>query len=285
MATGILGSGFGIYGYLPALANNEESIVVLEKARERIQDRIELLEYVNHIHFVDSIETMLRSVNRIAIALPPQIQRTILAEYDFGAFELFLEKPLGNSLEEHVQLDQFLQRKNLLFKVAYLFLYTDWFAYIAKENEDQFRINWTIPSRATGWKSNLVNDHGIESYYGMHFYPLYRHLGISAAQLRIWDSTKSMRIIDVNAKIDVRIELGEVHKFEVSQLANSAWRKIFMAESPFGNLPQAGLTDPRVKLLSKYLDKDDSVIPRGSSLDIEDYIIQCRVINRSSGAR
>lgn len=285
MAIGILGSGFGIYGYLPALANNEETIIVLEKARSKIEDRIELLEFRNKIHFVDSLETMMENINKIVIALPPQIQKAILNENDFNGIGLFLEKPLGRSLEEHLQLEQFLQEKNLWFKVAYLFLYTEWFRYIAKQGTDQFSINWTIPKGETGWKTNLLNDHGIESYYGMHFYPLYRHLGISAAQLKIWGSSNAIRIIDENSKVDVRVKFGEFHKFEVSRLEKSIWHNVFTAESPFGNLPQAGVTDPRVKLLCKYLDDDDLVIPRGSSLAIEDYILQCRVINRNSGTR
>ncbi len=285
MAIGILGSGFGIYGYLPALANSEVTIVVLEKARQRIEDRIELVEVRNQIHFVDSLQTMLGRINKLVIALPPQIQKAILTENDFSGIELFLEKPLGNSLEDHLQLDHFLRAKNLRFKVAYLFLYTEWFRYIAKEDKERFSINWTIPKGEAGWKTDLINDHGIESYYGMHFYPLYRHLDIPASQLKIWGNSDAMRIIDENSKIDVRIKLGEFHKFEVNQLENTIWHHVFTAESPFGNLPQAGVTDPRVKLLCKYLDDNDSIIPRGSSLEIEDYILQCRVINRNSGTR
>lgn len=283
MATGILGSGFGIYGYLPSLARTEDVVFILERARSKIECRAELVDFRNQIQYVDSLSSLLGQVDKLVIALPPKIQGQILTENNLVGKKLFLEKPLGENIEEHLNLLNLLGQRKLSFKVAYLFLYTEWVDRIARSAGKKYKIHWIIPRSDSAWKLNLISEFGVESYYGMHFYPIYKYLGIPSTDLRICDTAETMRITDRESRIEVNIQVGHSHKFEVCALEDGEWSKIYSAKSPFGEIPKSGFTDPRVEFLSRYLSNADKIISEATSYEIEEYVLQCRAIKRNSG--
>ena len=71
----IFGSGFGLYGYLPALLELEyQSIRISTKYKEKIISRKDLSIYENHINWYENEKTALNKVDTVIIALNPSNQ-------------------------------------------------------------------------------------------------------------------------------------------------------------------------------------------------------------------
>ena len=70
---GILGGGFGLYGYLPAFANLDFEIFTLEKYERFIRKRADLTKYIKDINFLKE-EDLLSKVDCISISRNPENQ-------------------------------------------------------------------------------------------------------------------------------------------------------------------------------------------------------------------
>ena len=76
---GILGGGFGIYGYLPAAVGNGWNVKLLERYRKSIQDRVELNYCLESCVFVQDESELLGSVDYLVIARIPKEQYRIIS--------------------------------------------------------------------------------------------------------------------------------------------------------------------------------------------------------------
>ena len=70
---GILGSGFGLYGYLPALClyYPNKKILLNSASRLKFNARTELREYSSQIIWVDGIEQIINRSELLIICYPP----------------------------------------------------------------------------------------------------------------------------------------------------------------------------------------------------------------------
>ena len=94
----IFGSGFGIYGYLPALAEHLGEEVVLPKAYEtKVRSRPELGGTLSRIRWVKDHDEALALADGAVIATPPQFQGGIVERCLSlpNIKRLALEKPLA----------------------------------------------------------------------------------------------------------------------------------------------------------------------------------------------
>ena len=103
MKIGILGSGFGLYGYLPALMNLGYEVWVPIRYKEKISRRIELQKIVSDI-FLKSEEQILSDCGILVIARRPEDQFALLNQLSYSKQKYFLEKPLARNLAEQNQL-------------------------------------------------------------------------------------------------------------------------------------------------------------------------------------
>ena len=70
---GILGSGFGLYGYLPAVCQYypNKSILLIKKAKLILNSRSELHNYQKNIIWKENFEDLIKSSDFLIVAYPP----------------------------------------------------------------------------------------------------------------------------------------------------------------------------------------------------------------------
>ena len=99
---GILGGGFGLYGYLPAVAERTGGqIHTLEHYRETIRKRQDIKDYENRVVFEKDAKAVFACCNAVIIALRPADQELLLAEIldQKWTGKIILEKPLARTPE------------------------------------------------------------------------------------------------------------------------------------------------------------------------------------------
>src|SRR5210317_61236 len=95
----IIGSGFGIYGYLPAIYKYSKKIFLNIKYRKKIEKRIELIKYLKRVIWYLDIKDINNKIDYIIIAQNPKKQFSITKKILklLKPKHLFLEKPLSNT--------------------------------------------------------------------------------------------------------------------------------------------------------------------------------------------
>ena len=255
MKVSILGSGFGIYGYLPAFALEGYKILVPSKSRKFVNSRIELRDYQTSIEFLSEEEELLES-QVIVIARRPQDQVTFLLNNKISDKFLFLEKPIAPDYDLHHRLISYLEKENLQFSIGYIFEFVDWYSEISLIVKNQsiknISIDWTLEKRSDDWKSHENQGGGLLKYYGLHILYLYFLLEYNFDQIEIKVSSENL---ELNTKkifgpnINSHVKYGQTSEFKVSIDS----KVLFKDASPFGESGVPGVQDPRVSILQKYI--------------------------------
>ena len=129
ISVGILGSGFGLYGYMPAFANlGFKKFIVEQKNRKIILKRNDLKKFLKKIIFVKDKKTLLSHCNILVIAKRPKDQRNTInyLKKKNNIFKLHLEKPLDTNPNNSKKLLKLLNKLNKQFTIGYLFHLTKW---------------------------------------------------------------------------------------------------------------------------------------------------------------
>lgn len=125
----IIGSGFGLYGYLPCLVDwCAQRIVLPERYRARFGERPELARFAGDIEWEANEGAALDQAEGVVIAQRPidqcgWIHRCLARE---NIRRLVVEKPLAQSPEAAREtLDQLIH-SGRIFRIGYIFRYTGW---------------------------------------------------------------------------------------------------------------------------------------------------------------
>jgi predicted dehydrogenase len=253
---GILGGGFGLYGYLPAAILNGYKVVTLSRYKEKIQSRPELSIYLPSVEFATDEESLMNSSDSLVIARDPSSQFDILIKA-MGKFEhIYLEKPLGSNQNSHQYLLELLLTKNQAFSVAYLVEFTDWFQQLRTLDFSNINISWEMELNTNSWKSNLFSDKGIFSYYGIHLIPIISNFYMPGNNLVATSSNDRIEISTTRESASLHISLlnGLHPKFRLAAHRKSeSGEFIVRLDTPFGKQNKMGFPDERIPLLQKYL--------------------------------
>ena len=80
MRFAILGGGYGLYGYLPAIASRPGSSVLLPRSiREKLLARVELAPLEPAVSWCATPMDALRKADAIILALPPEAQFEVVS--------------------------------------------------------------------------------------------------------------------------------------------------------------------------------------------------------------
>ena len=91
MSIGILGSGFGLYGYLPAINNLGVGVNLLSRTQDVLESRAELRHLKANIEFCHSEQDLIQRSDKIVLARTPSSQLSFIIKHS-GQFEhLFLK--------------------------------------------------------------------------------------------------------------------------------------------------------------------------------------------------
>jgi predicted dehydrogenase len=187
MKIGILGGGFGLYGYLPSLISGGHHVLLPTRYLERVRRRDDIRALGAQVEWSADEKAMLQRCVGVVVALPPTEQRRWVEQclVHENIRYLFLEKPLDVSPAlADVLLDK-LKESGRDFAVGYHFRYTDWGKALLRGSEGAQRIDWRFRAHhyvrgLDTWKRRPTEGGGALRFYGIHLVALLAELGYEA---------------------------------------------------------------------------------------------------------
>jgi predicted dehydrogenase len=186
----ILGSGFGLYGYLPALVKGcGQRVVLSERHREPFALRPELAPFADDIVWERDEANALDRAEGAVLALQPSDQ----SEWIPRCLErpnlkrILVEKPLATSPEAARASLEDLIRSGKIIRVGYTFRYTDWAEKMAAAlkrgtRSKRLLIQWSFLAHhfhhdLRNWKRFTGSGGGAIRFYGIQLIALLAELG------------------------------------------------------------------------------------------------------------
>lgn len=186
MRYGIVGRGFGMYGYLPALAAKANArISTLESYREVICRRPELAALEGKVSFVPDLATLRSTCDVLVLAVRPSDQETIVQSLIAQGWRggLILEKPMALDPCRALRLFDELTRNQINFRVGFTLRQTPWGQEVSAKlaglnvTGGDINITWRFLAdhyrhdRPT-WKRHPSAGGGALRFFGIHFIAL-----------------------------------------------------------------------------------------------------------------
>ncbi len=202
MRVSVLGAGFGLYGYLPALCKLDHRVCTLLRYREKLCSRKELVAYDSQIDWVYEEADLFAAADGIVIAKPPFVQERYLNAILQGnrtEKRYFFEKPLAVTPQKAKYLLDQLVDSGYRFSVSYLFRYQPWYQLIlamlnAKVGDGEICITWQFMAhhfshRVDTWKSDHGQGGGVVRFYAIHLIAVAAGLGYTyVEQVKVDDA-------------------------------------------------------------------------------------------------
>jgi predicted dehydrogenase len=292
MRVGIVGGGFGLYGFLPAVAERpDDTIFTLDRYRRTVQTRPDLAAFQDRVSFKPDIPGLADVCDTLIIAVPPLEQQAIVEDLLRSQWcgNLILEKPLTPDPNSTLDLTERLINSRLSFRIDFTFTVTNWCKALARTldhdgtSASQVGITWRFLAHHyrhehETWKRYHRLGGGALRFYCIHT------LGLLAA-LGDWTPVECQRALESNGEeaachFSVRSGNTEVSvicdtrwsgqsQFQVSSGRAKAEKVLFQADDPFSEeLSPADLSvgvrdrvlDRRTIYLRRLLDtmEDDS---------------------------
>lgn len=184
----ILGSGFGLYGYLPALLQLNERVLLPERYRKRMQDRDDIRQFIDAIDWQADEQEALDKATGVVIAKRPTDQPYWVSEClkRNKIARVILEKPLAPTPETAELLINQLESCGKAFRIGYNFRYTEWFPQLLQWQESQsdgsIEIDWQFrahhfTNNLNNWKRNELEGGGVIGFFGIHLLAMLAELG------------------------------------------------------------------------------------------------------------
>ena len=251
----IFGSGFGIYGYLPALIKLKKKVYLLRKYKKNILKKKNLIKYIRNINFINKIDY--NNIDAIIFAKRPKDQFNFVKKIKKKLF-LYLEKPLAENPKKSLKLIEIIKKKKLKFSLGYLFFFTIWFKKIFFLKKETY-ITWNFKSKtffSNNWKGINSKGGGIISFYGIHFISIFSYLNYRCIFSSIiksndkketeWNAVFKKNKLKINLKINIKSKENFIIK--------TSERLIYKSDTPFGKISiNSNKEDFRIKFLKKYL--------------------------------
>jgi len=187
----IFGSGFGLYGYLPALISCQQAVVLPDRYRNRLNARPELHSYAKQVEWTADEYAALQRATGIVIALSPsqQLEWVPRCLLQSNLEYLLLEKPLAQSPQSSAALFDKLLSSGKNFRIGYTFRYTPWGKQLLTQlrcthNVSKLSIRWFFQAHhfrhnMQTWKRSHTAGGGVIRFYGVHIIALLAEIGYS----------------------------------------------------------------------------------------------------------
>jgi len=272
---GILGSGFGLYGYLPALIKfGSEKIILPERYRFKFEARSELNEFRSYIDWVSNESKVLNASDSLVIAVRPDIQEHWLS-YALELFNLeflILEKPLSSNPTKALNLLERLIKSNKQFRISYIFRYLLWADCIInqrnfldkKDPVKKLEINWFFYAHhfendLKTWKRDPIFGGGLIRFYGIHIIALMAEAGYEnvlssntygdeSNEAHAWKvSFSGVNLPLCNVEINAK---SENKHFSILQTTDNLIKEIIHQNNPFNKDMTPSLKNEDVRIVS-----------------------------------
>lgn len=273
MKVGILGSGFGLYGYMPALLGMGHTPFMPLRYREKLLARPELSDFDSHVHWVASATQVLQQSDTLIVALRPasQIEFVRKALHFSNIDRFLLEKPLACSPIQAAGLLSDLTAHAKRVRVGFNFRFTSWAVDFKKSLQSmdangEIYIDWFFKAHHFAndldvWKRYASQGGGVLGFYGIHLLAFLAECGYSEVQdsrligsqrdqPQYWRATLSGQGLPrCIVTVDTNSEQKIFH-LNSSKESKSALLNIRLSD-PFDQLTSIGALDRRVELLKQ----------------------------------
>lgn len=269
---GIIGGGFGMYGYLPAISQNSNSdILVLKKNYNILLNRPELKKYINNVKCVDSYEELIQKSTSLVISTPPKIQEKYISLINSKGYRyknLVLEKPIASNPFNAENILALSIKNAESVRVGYSFNDTYWAKSILNKSNffygESRDILWRFyahhfRNKIDSWKSSHEMGGGVLRFYGIQLIALIVLINkeVTFIDSNIFYGEKDkpfkwiakFQLIDggtINIHIDSRSQKEE---FKIWDLGEE-----IKLTSPFDVLIGSTEDDFRVPIIKKFID-------------------------------
>lgn len=261
----IVGSGFGLYGYLPAVVEALGEVVLLPAAyRAKVEARHELHPYLDAIRWVPDARSALDVATGVVIATPParQVEVATLCLQLPEMRTLVLEKPLAPSPREAQALLEALRRSGKRYRLGYTFLHTGW-ANSHVLGKGPVSITWTFMAHhfaqgLSNWKREHAQGGGPLRFFGVHLLALlarhgYREARSSTLQGGAPGEPERWEAVLAGPGLgDCRV-LVDSRRDDQAFRIESGGRALVDLRDPYESEPASGEADRRVAVLERLL--------------------------------
>jgi len=244
---GVIGGGFGLYGYIPAILQNKSySVITLEKYKYKIHERKELSEAARLIHYGKDVSEIIRNSDLIILARRPNDNLEIVKLIHDK--KLIIEKPISSTPHGARIIYKITKSQGNQLYSGFVFKYLNWYKWLKFTKAESIIINWGIKksNNNDSWKYSEAQGGGLLQFYGIHFLNLAVDLGYRLIDISLHDS---------DGKLDLHFQSGLKHLnlsifytnnpiFQINDQKNNS---IINQMSPFGEVPKIGKPDVRVK--------------------------------------
>jgi len=278
----ILGSGFGLYGYLPALVGtSRQKILLLERYRARLGARPELAPFEPAVEWAEDVDDVLARANGIVLALRPadQVDLLVACIESPNIRRLLLEKPVAPDPESAAEAMARLKRSGKIFGIGYTFRHTSWAPLLARailSAASALSLEWHFMAHhfqhdLQNWKRRQPLGGGVVRFYGIQLIALlaeFGYRGVDKTSVRgatpdepeFWTARFTGEgLPPFSMTIDSRSDKA---RFRIEQVIRGARSTVLDAIDPFGDqLPPSAGGDRRIgpllSLCRTWLDESD----------------------------
>jgi hypothetical protein len=195
---GILGGGFGLYGYLPAVASFEKNPILLPvRYKKKFSIRSELVRYTDQIYWIDSDEELIKKATTIIVSRRPKDQYEILDRLlaQNQLTHINFEKPFGQNPKQAILMQKKILDSQKYCSVGFIFRYLPWAialksAVLNDPNSHQktWELKWHFmadhyKNKNYNWKHDHEQGGGVLRFYGIHAIALLAEWGYKFVDL------------------------------------------------------------------------------------------------------
>jgi predicted dehydrogenase len=189
MKVAILGSGFGLYGYLPAVASGcGEQVLLPERYRAKLRDRRDVGHLADEVVWESNETAVLDAADAVIVTQRPSDQVRWVGDCLTrpNVKRILLEKPVATDPDTAAVLLDQLARHEKTVRIGYTFRYTPWgrelLAGKVVAERVPVEIDWLFrahhyATNAQNWKRNVSTGGGAVRFFGIHLIALLAELG------------------------------------------------------------------------------------------------------------
>jgi predicted dehydrogenase len=257
---GVLGSGFGLYGHIPALLELGFPVKTLSRYQARLDSRPELAMLRSSVEFVETETDVLADSETVVLARRPvdNFRAAYWFRHCSSLPKLVIEKPLGPTPQEAMQF--LLDFSNAQLFTPFLFRWCSWTQSLRAalgSGAECITIEWGFAPSAAGsrWKADVAAGGGPLAYYFVHLIAVLTYLFSRfvvdrfTAEHRGSAARLTLAVRSEGRGATVSFEAGNERSF-FRVLADN--RLIYDDETSFGPVPKFGVRDPRIDVLKEF---------------------------------
>ena len=281
----IIGSGFGLYGYLPGIFYVSKKIYLNQRYKFFFSTRSELEKYSKKIIWYLDQNKIIDNIDYIVVAKRPQEQSKIIKkilEKKNNLKHIFLEKPIDINPKKSISFLNYLKKKKINYSFGFIFKYLGWYKSmkIKLTKNQNFEIIWQIDKKQKNnnhWKYSLTQGGGLVKFYGIHFIELFFSLNLVNIKKNIISKNCWKIVVSDNKNnfVNLIIKFTKKNNFFIKHNK----KNIINSMNPFLKKITNKKTDPRSAILKKYINTNLKGFKKVSNINLK-FINFCEKIEK-----